>query len=694
MSPPSRPKRAWPYVLVALLVVAALLAATVLFVRRLQQQREARAAEQRELETRLTESSTADATADLVDADFLFTLKWPGTGFKLAGEADARRLGSDAVAMAMHERGCSISVIAEHIPGATAEEVARQLIDGTSALKKTEQVFETSTLHGFPAHHYKMTGEMAGVPFDFDNIVVARGEWFFQVLRTRPAMSPSACDIPPETIVTFQEGTIKGRTPVVLPTEENRPLYREKNGLFESPTFGLRLQAPPGAQLMIGDEAVDFDPEAAVVVIDKSSSVALSTVPICGDPAPTIQAGQNASVAAQFSLQLPERPTHQVKVGDRQIELYEMSGPPPYTTMLGSAVFGDRLLLLRATYAKRGESTGIDLVQRTAAGLAMLDQSDADAITRDLPARDPARVVRLGRSLRGGQYVDYEHGLRADLGDEPTQPNLDMEADGVGGKSALGIRRPRWGIDTLVLVAPPAGRDLAGEHKALAVTLLGATDADVTVEPGAGPKNTKIGYDSQLGVRGRVDLSTIEGGGKRVHVVTWGTKSCVERAATSTAKLVSGIKIEPGPIEEVELTPRRLKNDRFGFELLLPDGEWKQSVMTLPPAVASVMSGYELRSGGNMVAVLALHNDTTRDPDFIVALLEQLFASKIAQRREAVERSDLRVAGVMGRRLKWSDRISAAIVADGGTYFVVMVERAVVGGVDADKVFGGFAITR
>jgi hypothetical protein len=247
-------------------------------------------------------------------------------------------------------------------------------------------------------------------------------------------------------------------------------------------------------------------------------------------------------------------------------------------------------------------------------------------------------------------------------------------------------------VESLIAVSAPGG-DLAADHRALAASLLGVTEADLTVDPGAGPKNSKLGYNTQVGVKGRVEIATVSKNATNVHVATWGSRSCVEQAAASTAKLVGKVNLENGPIAEAELTPRKVKSERFGFELSLPDGDWKRSEPPLPPAVGGVMTSYELREGGNLIGLMAIHTPKTPDPEFIVGMLEQMFASKIGKRDDKLERTDHRVSGVMGRKLKWSDRLSAVIVAEGGTYFVVMVEKSQLGSLYPEKVFSSFAIT-
>ncbi len=93
-----------------------------------------RVAQQKEREHRdeestrkLTSDSTHDATEDLVDDDFKIRVNWPGAGFKVMAEEDARRIVPEAIGGVIGTGGaarCSLAVTAEHLPGTTPDQAS------------------------------------------------------------------------------------------------------------------------------------------------------------------------------------------------------------------------------------------------------------------------------------------------------------------------------------------------------------------------------------------------------------------------------------------------------------------------------------------------------------------------------------------------------------------------------------------
>jgi len=195
---PAKPSRG-PLLSVILAVTLASGLALVAFFgfRRIEQQTEELAAQQRDIAAKVTPTSTADATADLVDADDLFTLKWPGPGYKILGEAEARRIGPAAIGGVVADGGCMLLVTAEQIPGGEIEAVTRSFIDGMAAQQKVTNVFEKSTFQGHPAVRFELSAKMQGVPYLFKSTVVERDGWFFQLVSWVTTARRAPCEVRP-----------------------------------------------------------------------------------------------------------------------------------------------------------------------------------------------------------------------------------------------------------------------------------------------------------------------------------------------------------------------------------------------------------------------------------------------------------------------------------------------------------------
>jgi len=446
---------------------------------------------------------------------------------------------------------------------------------------------------------------------------------------------------------------------------------------------------------MAGEEAHGIDPDAAVIVSAGSKTVVVSTIPTCGVDAAEYLAGLVHATAALLQRPKPDKASHTFTVASKPIHFFDLTGAP-YSTVYGGIAIGDRLLTVRAVFPPALMTPGLDLLKRTLEGIELLDDAEISALAALLPQGDQTRVVRAGRSLRAGHYVDFAHGVRADLGDEPMLPTMDAEAEAAS--STLVLLRPAAGLRTAVVSDTAATVDLGTEQRALAARLLGVTPNDVAPEPGRGAASSPIWFSYSLiaGPKGRVEISTSENANCRVHVATWGLKSCVERGTAGTAKLVGKIKLESSAIAEEAITPTRVTNARFGFgfDLSLPGGPWQKTAMALPPAMAPIAVGYEFRAKGDTIGVMAIHIDEAgQDPDFLLGFLEQIFAAKLGNKREKVERSDRRLGGLMGRHLRWSDNFSATMAHAGGTHYILFVEQGTLSSLDSEKLLSTFAIS-
>ena len=109
---------------------------------------------------KVTPTSTDDATAPLVDEDFRFRLAWPGEGWKVLHERDARRLNGDAVAGLLHKQVMTI-VIVESLPGLEREAFTQLVIDNLAFTDKQSSV-EVRTVDGHDESRILVTGTQDG----------------------------------------------------------------------------------------------------------------------------------------------------------------------------------------------------------------------------------------------------------------------------------------------------------------------------------------------------------------------------------------------------------------------------------------------------------------------------------------------------------------------------------------------------
>lgn len=676
------------------LLIAVVASVGVIGYRRFEQRKQEREQALEALETKATPSSTADATADLVDPDYRFTLKWPGAGFKILHPAEARRLSPNALGAVMGEPGCLLMVSAEHVPGGELEAVARSLLDAAPAQDKKEEAFARTTLQSFPALRYAYRGKLQETSYSFVSTVVERDGWFLQFATWRPAQQqPCSKDL--LSFVSLTPGVVAGRPLETVAKEELTSTHRVSDGVFESAVHRLRLKVPSGATLMTRAETYETDPDAAAIVFEGSKTVVLSAQPRHGRDAAAVSKGLVKAHADLLAVPHPTAVAHTSRHGGQTLELYELLGPAPYQTLCGGFAHGSDVIFVRVAFPPALRAPTLALLERVLEQLTLLDDAQTIELAARLPKIDPHRSVRATRALRGGRYTDFSHGIELTLPREPSVPSLDLQLRAPGWTSNLTLKRPTPDVTTVVAIRRASG-ELAAEQKELALALLGVGPDDIQPEPALSSQTgatARFRYQLLSGPAGRIEVSTRVSGEARAHVATWGSRAAVESAATGTSSLLESITFASAGLAEEEWKSNQLRHRRFGFELSLPPGDWKKSVSPLGAAATAIGVGYSLDRAKDSVGVFALHVDSGgMDQDFLLGLMEQAIASKVSGNLGAPRQVDGQLGQLRGRSVTWSDQLSAAIAHEGDTYYCVFVERAKGSTLDPAEVFKGFRL--
>jgi hypothetical protein len=648
---------------------------------------------------KVTTESTHDATEDLVDEDFQIRVKWPGAGFKVMAEEDARRIVPEAIGGVIGTGGdarCSLAVTAEHLPGTAPEQAARLYIEAMTAGSKTTTRFEPREFQGLDAVFFDVAGTIQGLSLTWYEVVVVRDGWVLRGMAWTNPINPGPCDRFLTDNLRFLPGTVKGRVRKTRIAEEAHPAYRVVGRRFEAPYARLAADVPDDIDLMVGDRLFTVDPEGLVGFASQSINVMIGVKRLGGVDGARYSQDVVQGISAALGPIDANAPPTQVQVLDRTITLRRLDGPPPFQTWFGASVENDREITVRILYPKAVADHALVAARRILSGVSTMSEADAARISSELPKVEPMRSARVGRALRSGALLDFAAGFRFQVPPGAGVVSLEPSLFGLGEQVAMVVIRPEEGV-TAAVVSHVAGADLALDQRATISALVALPVEQIQLAPASGgaPGASRVTSDylTVARVPSRYDVHTFSRGGVRVHVAVWGPLANVERAKSDIAGWARGLSLAENAIAEESMTPARIENVRFGFALDLPDGGWNVKPMPIGGfgSSSTVFAAYQAEGSAGSIAVMAIDPGQTGDASMIEQLVEQGVA-KPGSAGTPDKREEIELGSRRARHLVWSTGMEAVLLHEGTTIFAVLVEPSRVGGVAPRKVFEALRI--
>ncbi len=687
-APPRRPDNSAKVVVIAVLALVALtflglLAGVAAYGFKRYTERAKQAAEQKEqAEKKLLPTSTHDATADLVDDDFKLTLKWPGKGFKMLRQEEARHILPDTLAGIIHEGGCQLVVIGDYSPGADPILIAKAglaSVPGTH-LRSTDPV--RATVLGREGVRFEIDTEIMGMHFQQTHQIIERDGWF---LRFATMRRPEAkCTLPDlASQVSLQEGKVQGRNLAGVAHDQERPQYRVRGSTFESVVHRLRLTAPPGTHLMVGEPVAEQDREAAALVASKGVSLWIGSVPTPAVPLDAYRAQWIDATAEDAGA-----PAEKLSLSGARgpLEAAIIKGPAPYETLWAFEASADRVVVYRAVSTPTLREEARDLVQRTRDALHVLGDAEAAELARSLPKSAPTRRVGPDRALRGGTFKHYATGLTIPM---PASAHLPQLVDVRGDDVVLTFARPAAGIESAVVLM---GREvgLSQAQARVAAELIGVKESELTVVPGepvAGLARARAAY-FVAGTDSVIDIVALPGSSHTAYLATMGPRKWVDAAEAETSAFVANAKFA-APIRQEQIAPTSLRHERLGFELTLPAALWEIEPLKL--AENQWFVAYKADSPQGQVFVFAVGLDDA-EAEFTGAVIEQQLIGKFVKGTDVPERKPAALGDAPASRVTISPKQDAIFANVGGTLYFLVVDSKSEGSLDATKIYRDFRV--
>lgn len=603
---------------------------------------------------KVTTSSSADATKDLVHEHYRFRLAWPGRGWKVLGERDARQLNPDATA-GLSNGKITLLVIVEHAPGTDLDAVAELFVDNMAIENKERQPTAETTVGDTPARRFEVTGTVNGMAVRFRGLALAHQDHIYQVLAYKAVGHGDTADLD-RALGAFSLVPGKVERPKVsaVVADQLGVGWRIAGGVFESAANRVRIDPPDGWRLMVGDELahINASAEVGLTSTEVDAYVMILSEPIAdANHAAYAAARRTETVGDAEPIGAPQK----TQIAGSDIELVRVRIEEGITVELTHGTFfaRGRAYQVLAWHAAGLRERAEPLMKRAFAAIELLDDAGVARVDAALAgARDGQNSVGPGHSLRGGVYRDFTHHLRWRRPPGHWRIAVGQEARADDELALLVAEDLGRGVHTQLLVEPAAGWEGAAYHeasvagfKAQGWTLERSGTSTLAGEPA---RFSELRIETEdAPVRYLVTTAVI--GDLGVQVPVWSVE--VAWPGTKAAQAVTAaVERHPGPA--IEMEGAAVRDQRLGFEMKLPVS-WRRREIT-PDPLRPIGALHEWKRGRSEILVLAVYTFDKKDEDWMLDLVEQTVRDRGSDfANGSPESSQATVDGRPARQVTW-----------------------------------------
>ena len=517
----------------------------------------------------------------LVDNDYAFALERPDESWSLLHEDEVRTMVPDAVAGMMRAPLTWSCVIVERVPDLDLDAYADYLI-GTMELQDVRVVERVAAeLDGRPAVSYQVVGQHEGLELTFRTVISGREGFAYQVVTWAPLQPPpSISDLNrPARSFRFLETVPRARFAGAIVANLHGPGWRVRDGVFESAAYGLRVVPAEGWRLVVGVELEVLNSDAELALYHQGSETFLTVIPeqAAGVDRKELIASVRRSTAEAMGA-LPTGRLIQWRVGERVRRFVELTtrGDGPFDQILAHGAWfqGEQCTQVLLNYQPALADQAEAAIAEALKGFSELGPEERAELTAQLAELpDPEEHVGLDLCLRGGVFRDFDCGLewrkpdqgywsvQADQSVRVDNPDvrLQFESISTGVLGTIEARRgvevdPRdWHDDAVNWIFDlPAGRVI---------------DATAPTElAGAPALTTRVGATWD-GIPLQWRITTCITGGRGVIHTVWATYAGLERYPDAVQASLDALTVHADGLVEIERTPGRFVDRRFGFEV-------------------------------------------------------------------------------------------------------------------------------
>lgn len=644
-----------------------------------------KAAEAESNARRVAAASTADATSDVVDEARRFRLGWPGPGWKLLHEAEARKLAPEAAAGALSEGGIAAVVVVRRAATTDLGAHVAQLIDRMALAEPQVEHNEAEKFLGKDARRFIVKGTAEGVALRYAGLVFAHEGHLYRLVGWGAQADTTADGSWLEPLLksfTLSDGAVKAPAAPATAADTVGVGWRIVDGTFESAVARLRVRPPAGFRLLVGPSLERVEPEAEVGLLHVDSGV---TVLLRAEVVPvSLHAGAVERLAAQLRDEL------KVKVDDKRAKASIAGQDMPllryvaggYVHYRGVRCAGDQCLFVQARHGQADAAAAQAPLQAAWKAVTPLSEKERTQLT-DALASAPglSNVVGKDFAIRGGVYRNFKWRLGWKKPKGFWRLAAGRRAQAINRDALLYVHEPSLGLHGLIIVEKAAGKaaKLASYHQQVVqrlTSLIGFSPSPVESTTMADHQAQVTVGEAGKGVeRLRYRVVTTVHDQRAIQVLVWGWTEQVLAQAEAATAVAGGLELSGVP----PASGRRgntYRDDRLGYEIQPPAG-WNQLDLT-PPELGDHGSFMRWGVDGRWIAVVAACVlDPGHDEDWFVGLLEQLLRDEVGAiaRGDAV-RKGATLAGHPAQHVSWSawlQRADALVLRRGKTIYALLV---------------------
>jgi len=605
---------------------------------------------------KVTPTSTDDATKELVDEDYRFQLAWPGSGWKVLREKDARHLNPEAVAGLTDGKGVNSIVIVEHLPGATLAGFADAIVDGLALEDKDVAERAATKVSGIDAIRIRVTGKMNDLAIEFRGVLLIHQEHAYQMLAFRPGSlgNEGALD---KAIAAFSilPGTVKAREVSTAVDDQTGVGWRVAKGVFESAAGRLRVRPAAGWRLLVGGELHKVNADADVGMSNASVGAYVTAIsePITGADVKGFVEGRIDAVMADLT-RVDESSKATIIGEEVALVRGRREGGMPLEYVIAVLAEGGRGYQFIAWYPVAKRDVAEPMVLAALASFERLSPDDFAKLTAELTATpDRQNFVGSTYTLRGGTYLDFDRHLRWRMQPGFWKLLVGQDARASNADALLVAQDVVRGLQMELIVEPVASFTPATFYSAVESQLVAAGVAiDRREEAKLGSSKARLleGKLATAGLALRYRSTAGIIGDLAIQLTTWGAEpEWPDDAAISS--IASGIEVVPSLVE-VE-SGSQFKDHRLGYAIGLPNS-WRHEDVT-PASMKAVASMHQWKSGRNQILVVAIYTLEQQDDAWLMDLLEQTMRGKLAVVAASTPKtSTAKLAGRDARHVIWS----------------------------------------
>lgn len=639
-------------------------------------------------DTKVTISSTEDATKDLVDEDYRFRIRWPGVGWKLISEQDMRQISPDAIAGVVSDKHVWGAIIVERFSGGDISAFAKLIIDNIPLEGKVIEAEEKVEFAGKQAQRFTLRGRISGMDARYVGIIFGHDNHIYQVMSWSQQGILSDSGVEAQKFFdafTLLDGPVKGREQVIVTHDTQGPGWRVRDGVFLSAVHQLRIKPPAGWRVAVGTELRNMNADAEVALVASNPELYITVL------AESSSARAEEEKALQrLTRDNVEQAFEKTRRGE-SMEL-EIAGvkrtfdrtiveEPPFEFLTTSFLHQGEWVQIQAWYVSTLADADKARIRDGLSALEFLAQAEADKARAELAqAPDTQNAVGASYSLRRGLYRDFEHKWtwrapkagfwRIEVGQEARSMQADarMSAEEAGTSIYLRASSGSSGQTSLKGYAD----QVQGALTMMGVTVTGRKSIKLGDRDGmvlVGDASLRNGAKAQYRALAALGPDNI---GLRVD--SWGIVEQMKKHTDMVDEALSGFRFEPS-LETIGRDGDVFRDFRMGYTLEL-GSRWSWEEKT-PSSMVGLGSAMQWKSGRSEVFVLSLCAlDANHDEEWFFDFMEQRVRENLgALIAGDPKKSTVTVAGESARELVWktgSAQIYAYLVRRDYTLYMIM----------------------